>query len=419
MNETDIPDEVVDALIQLGLHHEIHTSERRSFRACRRRWDWIFRQNYYPIMTAKPLEFGTAFHAGMETYYTPETWKWNREIVGSMAIARFVSECEEQRKKALATGQQLYFDDDIEADYNERVELGRGMFQYYFSKVAPVVDKGWTPVKVEVGFKVAVPHPDQAGYIWCACNICEKKFDKYLQDISPENRDNVLMTYVRNFGLPVVYAGRLDMLATDENGNYWIFDWKTARSIADRYEFLYLDDQVSSYVWALNRLGFPVRGFVYHEQRKGYPQAPKMNKQRRLGCIFSVAKNQDVDYDSYLAAIKELDTEAYEAGLYDEMLNYLQNEGVVYYDRHQIHKSEAELEEVEHNIGLEALDIIDPQLRIYPSAGRFGCTFCAFQTPCMEKNAQSDYQYALDTMYEKREHYYVREKASTESKGGE
>jgi hypothetical protein len=56
------------------LCHEIHTSERKSFRACRRRWDWLFRGHYYPVETAKPLEFGIAYHKAMEVWYNPDTW---------------------------------------------------------------------------------------------------------------------------------------------------------------------------------------------------------------------------------------------------------------------------------------------------------------------------------------------------------
>lgn len=52
----------VEEMVEKSLTHEIHTSERKSFRGCRRRWDWIFRGNYYPVVTAKPLEFGIAYH---------------------------------------------------------------------------------------------------------------------------------------------------------------------------------------------------------------------------------------------------------------------------------------------------------------------------------------------------------------------
>lgn len=401
--------EDINELIRLKLVHEIHTSERRSFKACRRRWDWLFNQNYYPIVTAKPLEFGIAYHKAMETYYAPETWSWDPEVRAGMSITAFVNECEKQKARAVEALGHLYLEGEQEEDYAERVELGQGMLKYYFTEIAPREDVGWKPVKVEIAFMVAIPNPETGEEaIWCKCDQCRVKATKHY--------GSQLDSWE---GLPVVYAGRIDMLAQDDNGNYWIFDWKTARSVADKYDFLYLDDQISSYVWALVKLGLPVRGFVYHEQRKGYPQAPKQNKQRRLGCLFSVAKNQDVDYDSYLATIKEHDREAYESGCYDEMLTFLRNEGTVYFMRHQISKSSTELLSAEQNIGLEALDMIDKELRIYPSAGRFGCNFCAFQSPCMEKNAGGDYMYALETMFVKREHYYVREEASTESKGGE
>ena len=403
-------------MIDAKLVHEIHTSGRRSFRACRRRWDWLFNQSYYPIGTAKPLEFGSAFHAAMETYYQPDTWRMDREVVGQLAIKTFVDFCEKQRDKALQAKEQISLEPDIQLDYDERVALGRGMLAYYFKEVAPKEDKGWKPVRVEIAFMLPIPNPETGeDVIWCKCVVCQDKVATW----RTEHPEEEAIDHFPN-GLPVVYAGRLDMLAEDEDGHYWIFDWKTARTISINDEFLYLDDQVGSYVWALRRLGLNIRGFVYHEQRKGFPQPPHENVNRRKGCLFSVAKNQDVDYETYLKHITEFDPVALGQGCYDEFLAYLKEEGsVVYFMRHQINKSDEEIASIQLGIGQEALDMIDPALRIYPSPGRFGCTFCAFRQPCLEKNAGGDYQYALDTMFEQREHYYVRNEPSTESKGGE
>lgn len=404
----------VDGLIERGLVHEIHTSERRSFRSCRRRWNWLFRENYYPKTTAKPLEFGVAYHAAMEVYYDPKTWDQDREVIGANAVLEFVRVCEEQKMNALTVNQQSMLDAEVEDDYAERVELGKGMLKYYFTRVAPVEDVGWRPVEVEVGFKVAIPNPETGeDVIWCKCKLCH---EKYLKGIDESDEDLGLWE-----GLPVVYAGRLDMLAQDDKGNYYIFDWKTARTVSEDIEFLMLDDQVASYVWALQKLGIDVKGFVYHEQRKAYPLPPKENKTRRLGRKFSVSQSEPVDYDSYLKTVREYDTEAYEQGLYDDFLHFLKEHGVTYFGRFQIIKSYDEVQQTEFNIGQEALDIVDPNLRIYPAPGRFGCQFCAFRQPCLEANSNGDYQYALDTMFEVREPYYVRQEkgASTESKGGE
>lgn len=419
--------EVLD-YVQAQLVHEIHTSERRSFRSCRRRWDWVSRQHYYPIVTAKPLEFGVAYHKAMEVYYNPETWNFDKEVLAAMAEKAFVDTCEAQKAEAIKNTGHLYLEGEQEADYEERVALGRGMLKYFFTKVAPKEDKGWKPVKVEIKFLVPIRHPltgEEA--IWCKCDECFEKWAKYT---NLNDGNNPLPTreaadfwnediYRDWKGLPVCSAGRLDALAQDDDGNYWVIDWKTAAQIREDHEFLELDDQVTGYVWAMKKAGLNVRGFIYHEQRKAYPVEPKQNKAIRLGRKYSVSKSEPYEYNLYKATIEEYDKEAYDEGLYDEFLQFLKDEGPKYYARYQIYKSDAELESAEYNLGLEALEMTSPNLLIYPSPARFGCSFCAFRVPCLEQNSQSDYRYALDTMFEKKDHYYIRQEASTESKGAE
>jgi len=376
--------------------HEIHTSERRSYRACRRRWDWIFNQNYYPVMTAKPLDFGVAYHKGMETFYKPETWDFPPNIKTELAIKAFVDTTNKQRKKYMEVVEDWKLEEDVQTDFDERVELGKGMIRYHAERVSPAEDGHWKPVRVEIAFQIPIVHPDNGQPLTCVNPHCRH----------PQ-------------GAPVVYAGRMDALGEDAHGDYWVIDWKTARSLTANDEFLQLDDQVGSYVWACNILGLPVRGFIYHEMKKGFPQPPPKNKVQRLGCWFSKNKQQDTNYEIYRDTVMKEDSKAFEEGLYDDMLYFLQEEGPRYYQRFQINKSPAELEQIGRNIGLEALEMIDPGTRIYPSPGRFGCSFCAFRQPCLGQNNGEDYTYALDTLFERREHYYVREDASTESKGAE
>src|ERR1700750_1328375 len=90
----------VEDYIKEGLTHSIHTSQRRSFRGCRRRHDWIFNQFYYPAVTAKPLEFGVAFHAALEVFYNPDTWD-DKETSAALALVTFKQKCEEQKKAFL------------------------------------------------------------------------------------------------------------------------------------------------------------------------------------------------------------------------------------------------------------------------------------------------------------------------------
>jgi len=416
----------INDYIDKKLFHEIHTSERKSFRGCRRRWDWHFRESLYPLTTAKPLEFGTAYHIGMEVYYNPETWAFDNEVKMQLAVKAFVESCEAQRKHALE--QNIFYDAEVEQDYNERVELGKGMLQHYCTNVAPKEDIGLTPVKVEIAFIVPIPNPETGEeIIWCRCSICKERWSKHLDkswgDISSMPIENMKAYDDRYWerwkGLPVVYAGRVDALFVDKFGNYWIVDWKTTKNITKEEDtvFLELDDQIGSYPWALRKLGLQIQGFIYHEQRKGFPQRPHENVNRRKGCKFSVSKTQEVDFETYLKTVTREDTDAWADGCYDDFLAYLKDEGIVYYSRRQIVKTREEDLSTEFNIGLEALDMIDPKVRLYPSPSRFACKNCAFRVPCIEKNSGGDYTYALKTLYNKQEHYYVRktEGPSTES----
>lgn len=359
----------------------------------------------------------------MEVLYDPTTWNLpDREIVLGAAKQTFVDTCEEQKKQFLKV--QSGMDDEAREDYKERVELGKGMLDYYWREVAPEYDQHLTPRKVEVEFIVPIQDPDTGSYLFCKCKRCLKTIDEaFEQGVLDANSASNLSKQ----GLVVCLAGRLDLLAEDKHGHYWIIDWKTAARLArgdasgqDRDEFLELDDQIGSYVMALRRkLGLNVRGFIYVELKKAFPEPPQRNSVMRLGRMYSVNRNQNVDYDTYLKTVKENDSHAYAAGLYDEFLDYLKNEGVNFHARYQVVKSDAELEEIERNLFAEASDMVDPHLRLYPSAGRFSCGFCAFRQPCLEKNRQGDYQYMLDTLYDKRDkHYWVKE-LSTDKQGGE
>jgi hypothetical protein len=424
--------------IKTRLVHEVHTSERRSYRGCRRRWHWVYQEFYYPQVTAKPLEFGVAFHQAMETIYNPDTWSFDRTIIKNAAIVKFVNRCEQQKKAYLElNGENYLTNEEVETDYKERVELGVGMIEYYMNDVAPYVDVGWTPIRVEADFLVPVQNPSTGEYLYCKCARCWKTYCNYIDNVIEVDTANWIPLaeqagehenwQARSPGLLVCLAGRIDLLAEDNDGHYWIVDWKTTARLArgdisgqEHDEFLELDDQIGSYVMALRRkLGLNVRGFVYVELKKAVPQPPQRNTTTRLGRAYSVNRMQPTDFDLYYRTVKENDTKAFEAGLYDDHLKWLKEEGTNYHARYQVMKTDEELEEIERNLYMEAKEMITPDLPIYYSAGRFSCSFCAFRQPCIEKNRQGDFQFILDNLFEKRDkHYWVKE-VSTDTQGGE
>jgi hypothetical protein len=426
--------ETVQDYIDAKLTHSIHTSGSKSFRGCRRRWNWLFNEFWYPKTTAKPLEFGVAYHVGMEALYDPKLWDKPESVVLALAQKAFYDTCHKQWK---AYEEAFGADDEVRKDYEERVQLGQGMLKYHVEHVRRK-DKiaGYKPLFVEVPFEV--PLTDENGeQIWCKCKTCWTRFKNWLRenteqasfynqrgqevfiDLIPSPSEHGDIQWEGWRGLPVTYGGRIDVILEGPDGRVWVLDWKTAARLAeDTATFLLVDDQITRYLAALRECGYRVAGFIYHEQKKALPDEPEPMERRYKGKLFSTNKQQDVEFDTYLKTVKENDPEAYMEGLYDEYLNFLRDNPNRFYGRHVIHRNDIELDMAWENVLLEAKDMIDPNLRIYPNAGRFNCQTCAFLQPCLGKSNGEDYEYTLRTLFDKRKyHYFEDAKPSTEHQG--
>lgn len=410
--------------IDLKLVHSLHTSGRKSFRSCRRRWAWTERDMYYPRTTPAPLEFGVAFHAAMEKFYEPKTWHMDISVLLGFAIVEFQRVCAEQFKKF----KQMNGDPDqkVYDEYADRVTLGVGMLKHYAGTVSPFTDVGFTPVAVEIPFEIAILSPDKEP-IWCKCDHCWRRYTNYRGDTyfaawhaeRHIKHPNELHYYRKHVwqGLPVTYGGRLDMLARDNNGRFWVYDWKTTSRILDEdadASFLLLDDQISSYIWALRSRGMDVAGFVYVEIKKAFPSHPKELTRQYKGRRYSTDKTTLCTAEIFRKFVEENDQLAYLEGVYDEHLAWLKRDGPKFHQRHQIHKNDAEVDAVAYNIWLEAQDMTqDP--RIYPQPGRFSCGSCLFKQPCIGQNMGEDFLWTLESMFEKRTlHYWEVKELSTE-----
>lgn len=414
--------------IDAKLTHSRHTTESRSFRGCRRRWNWIFNEFYYPVLTPKPLEFGVAYHCGMEVLYAPSLWDKPEEVVVALAQKAFVDTCAEQYKKYVE-----HFGDDpeVEEDYKERVELGREMLEYA-AKTTRRKDKEeeLTPVLVEVKFEV--PLEENGEQIWCTCKTCFNRFLAWVEENDPEwlaevNFDETVEgagreSYRQLFwqGLPVTYGGRIDAILKGPDGRIWVVDWKTAKQLSEETAvFLLLDDQITRYLAAMKKCGYRVAGFIYHEQKKAVPSEPKLLTRRVKGKLFSTNKAEaNFTLETFVKTVEENDPEGYDDGAYNEFINWLHDNPTKFHERHRVPRNDNELDEAWESLTMEALDMSDPNLRIYKNAGRFNCNNCAFRQPCLGKNNGEDYLYTLKTLFEKRKYHYYEDAPLATEQGG-
>ena len=153
----------VQDYIDKKLTHQIHTSERRAFRSCRRRWDWTYRDMWYPKVTPEPLEFGVAFHKAMEYMYAPENWH-DKFTAKNLAIVAFRRETERQLKDFIRLNGEP--EADVLQNRRDRIELGINMIRYYAEDVASIEDRNFTPLMVEVGFEVPIEDHNTGEQLW-------------------------------------------------------------------------------------------------------------------------------------------------------------------------------------------------------------------------------------------------------------
>lgn len=375
--------------------HEIHTSEIRSFLGCRRRWNWAYREGIVPETQPKPLEFGIAFHIAMEEFYNPELWsQTSPEDKTERAIAAFIKECERQRNAYLkVTGQTKLLEADGD-DYTERIDLGIGMLQWYGLQVHPKEDTWFKPVMVEVPFQVPIKNPETGEPLRCWAPPANRYEDA---ELTGEDR---LRTcgQVHAPGAVVTFDGRIDAIVQDlYNGGYFIWDHKSAAQILRDDRLLQLDPQVNGYTWAAyTQLGIDIRGFLYVEYRKAFPQPPKMLTKSYKGRRFSTDKTAPTDYENFTQTVQRFDPQGLANGVYDEYIAWLQStEAPVFHRRFTIIKTERNLESIGRQLFLIARDMISSELTIYPNPGRFSCSGCAYYTPCLSQMMGEDYTHSL------------------------
>jgi len=348
--------------------HIIRTSDRIAFKKCRQQWNWSskIRSDLEPNRSDFNLTFGTAIHRGLEHYYDPRLWN-DVQAREALAIVEFVGALPKPPQDA---------DPEQEAAYCEAVDLGKGMLCNYFAWARK--HDHFTPKYVEIEFEVPIPVPHDLTYL-------PEGFSIYVID----GRE-----YLDYQDEPIVYQGRIDLIVEDDWGALWIADHKTAGKFYDT-EFLQLDEQCSSYAWAIQEmLGIRVEGVLYNELRKTLPHPPKQLKSGK----FSTDKSQETTYDLYVETLAQHGEDVLG---YEPFLSWLQENEKPYFRRTQVHRSQRELALVGHRIAYEAIDMLNAP-SIYPSPDRFTCGRCAFKTPCLALMDGSDHAWMLNELFHRR-----------------
>jgi hypothetical protein len=343
------------------MRYEIHISDVRAFKQCRRKWNWSspLRHNLEPAIPYLPFFTGRAIHYALDRYYTDA-------VPFRTTLSAFVAE--EVKRMEEATG-ALWEQEKDKVD--EQVELMVSMLDHYELWIAN--EKGrWSDDKFEF---IAL----------------ETEFTVPLR--TPTGRASTR----------IYLAGRFDgLIVRKDDGTFWIWETKTTRSITELERSLANDEQCGAYIYAAQELfDVPISGVLYNILRKKSPTFPRVLQNGTL----SKNKNIDTTAFAYADAIKTVHPDEPMDALileYGDMLNHLIEKGNTFFARAPVYRTPAEIEELQHNLWITGLEMVRPKTPLYPAPAWFNCSFCHFRAPCLAMNAGADYQFILDNEFRER-----------------
>jgi hypothetical protein len=327
-------------------------ADRGAFKRCRRQWDFGARerQRYEPAQPAATADLELAVRDALAVYYFPGMWDWQRSVVLPLVLAGFA--------RSVGRGPPAG---------EEELAAAEALLRRYF-EWAPGVDR-FSPIQVEHPFEVNLPDP--AG----------------------GDRELVLAD-----GRPVRYQGRVDLLAGDEHDRYWV----VAHRLVDRFGAagdLLLDEELVAACWALEQVypGMRIAGTVHNELRRanlpvGMDQpppkaAPSRSPWRRLRRRHERGLPQH-EASGGGRSLPYARRGAARARPADPAEVEVQGDGA--FRRTRVLRDRAELAAMGARLAAEALEMVDPDVRLYPSPSPEHCGTCQFVAPCLATERGGD-----------------------------
>lgn len=343
---------------------QIRTSDRNSFRRCRRRWGWSSHHRQYlePIVKSDPLWLGTGFHYVLEDYHGYKRFKTPADALREYARAT----------KTIKNG--------VPADYKELTELGVLMLDYYVE---------WLSIREVYPTLWIDGHPQ-----------CEVEFEIPL----PEEFQEQMRQKYKLLSVPIVKAGKIDRVCIDPaDDGLWIEDYKTAKSFAT--EHLDNDPQATAYSWAAYAIyDRPIKGMLWQQHHKTPPKEPRQLSSGKI----SADKSQRTSHKLYREALINL----YGGVEYAppdnliclETLSQLSTEHQDPFVRRDFsYRNMQNLQSEGVKIMMETSDILNPELPLYPNPTKDCSWDCSFLNVCLAMDDGDDYKSLLDENYQKRQ----------------
>lgn len=217
-------------------------SRVKTFNRCPKQYEYKYIQLLQPKRKARPLFLGSWIHRAIETHYVNGDWK---------------------------IGHQEYVDLWNKLFDEERAELGK--------RSGPLPN---TVARI------------MRSYAWY---YRVGDFKPVMTEFLLEAETPLVLN-----GKRVIFKGRGDLLASDEAGDLWFVDHKSAGTIPQPTSYHGMDPQLILYPWAFKvQHGLDVRGVIYNYIRSKAPSEPQLLKSGGLS-----RRRVSTDYPTLITFLK-------------------------------------------------------------------------------------------------------------------
>lgn len=425
----------------------VHSSDRATFKFCRRQWVWSSPSHLNLIKKASilgindALWFGTGIHKALERYYNPairddpaiawEAWfdlQWRGGEIGMDEVKEFADRDPRQITETTENGEQRFTGlykvaglvDILPDAYRDEEkylgfrELGIGMMNFF--KDWSEENDNFAVILVEHDFSVPVLNKNGEP-LYAVDNRLMP--DGWEPDLDAGNEFGPLMREIR---LPhdvnpaaiviekqVHVRGRQDLIIQEhESGRYGIRDWKTtSRLTNDYFRHLELDEQCTSYLGfgeleaRLHDLEFKELEFIdYVAILKSYPKPPTALKDGTPSLARSTETTTAKMFEQYidsngLRPLFEMDVKMQN---YYSWLLELGDDRFIKTTR--TWRNHTQRLNAMIRLHAEAIDMLSPNMVPYPNPTKnYSCLNCMFRIPCIQAETGDDYTMTLSDGY--------------------
>lgn len=327
------------------MDYQISAQDRAAFKRCRRQWDLGCpqRQNLQAVHPPPP-DLSRAVRDALAVYYYPGMWEWDSHIVLPLV-----------RKAFMRTIAAAPAPPQPSAD----LDAGAALLERYFAW-APTVDD-FAPLKIETDVQAIVADIRQPGRGLLAGD-----------------------------GRRVLYTDRIPLLAVDAADECWVVTHDVVPDWGD-VESLLLDEAAVAACWAWEQtyLGMHIAGTIHNEILRSPPdtlgQAPVATRTGRMG-RGGFSQNEPSGGGRSIPQLERSERRGYRPPRHDRVEQ--ETAGVL--RRTRIRRTGAEIETITQQIGAEALEMLNPELALYPTPSPAHCPRCAFAAPCLSMTEGAD-----------------------------